>query len=404
MGSGLITRAVGPGLLANHPPATPGRPPVLKSGIQLSVSKTGQLAFKRIIDDLAASHRLKIQPDEKSSAWIQQADWELVQRVARLGILSMVCTIFEKRQAEETEPQEASVDDVLTLTEFCRWYLKQRRADCQSSTTKKIKASLNQLCLYCRENESVAGVQDLDAEMAFRYQLHRRQTKAEATVSKDIKIAKTAFKYGLNAGKLTINPFADLSAGKDVNPDGHCIIPISDHDLLVEACPDSDWRTILALARLAGLRCPSELTHLKWEDVNWGARRIRITSPKTKHLEKPERTIPMFERLETALRDHWELTGSKSEYVITSRNLRKSGASLSSRFSSIRERSGVAGFPKPFRNMRLSAVNDVCRIPGITPKTIARWFGHDIKTALKHYNRVTKQDFDRALAVDPFTD
>ncbi len=54
--------------------------------------------------------------------------------------------------------------------------------------------------------------------------------------------------------------------------------------------------------------------------------------------------------------------------------------------------------------MSLSAVNDVWRIPGITPKTIVDWFGHDLKTAMKHYNRTTRQDLDHALKVDPFKD
>ena len=141
---------------------------------------------------------------------------------------------------------------------------------------------------------------------------------------------------------------------------------------------------------------------LKWTDVNWHAKTIRITSTKTKRNGKTERTMPMFDRLEQALSDHWELTGEKSEYVITKEHLRRSGVSLSERFHDIRKTAGVPKFDNPFRNMRLSAVNDVCRIPGITPKTIVDWFGHDMKTALKHYNRTTRQDFDHALSHDPF--
>ena len=54
--------------------------------------------------------------------------------------------------------------------------------------------------------------------------------------------------------------------------------------------------------------------------------------------------------------------------------------------------------------MRVSAVYDVCRIPGITPKTISDWFGHDLKTAMKYYNQTTSNDFDHALTFDPFKD
>ena len=36
-----------------------------------------------------------------------------------------------------------------------------------------------------------------------------------------------------------------------------------------EACPDADWQLIFALARFAGLRCPTEALGLRWSDVDW---------------------------------------------------------------------------------------------------------------------------------------
>ncbi len=43
-----------------------------------------------------------------------------------------------------------------------------------------------------RERESVSTVDDVDSAMAFRFRLHRLESgKAEATVSKDVKIAST---------------------------------------------------------------------------------------------------------------------------------------------------------------------------------------------------------------------
>ena len=54
--------------------------------------------------------------------------------------------------------------------------------------------------------------------------------------------------------------------------------------------------------------------------------------------------------------------------------------------------------------MRLSAANDVARLPGITPKNLEDSFGQNFKTPLKHYHRTTQQDFDNVLSVDPFWD
>ncbi|HBB74015.1 MAG TPA: integrase, partial [Planctomycetaceae bacterium] len=38
---------------------------------------------------------------------------------------------------------------------------------------------------------------------------------------------------------------------------------------ILDACPSVDWRLLVALARLAGLRCPSEIGALTWGDINW---------------------------------------------------------------------------------------------------------------------------------------
>ena len=357
--------------------------------------------MKGRVEDLVTAAKLTIKLEDASLVWLQTVDLSIVDKLESFGLIVSPET---KVIVEDRRNADVDSDQTITLLAFCQWYIKQRKSDCEKSTIRKITASLNQLCDYCREHETIESVNDLDAPMAFRFQLHRQSTKAEATVAKDVKIAKTAFSYGVKAGKIKANPFKNLKAGSDVNLDGAYIVPISDHEKLIDACPNSDWRTILALARLGGLRCPSELSNLKWTDVNWGAGTVRLTSPKTKRYGKAERTIPLFKRLEEALGDHFELTGEISEYVITFEPLRRRGASLSTRFHRISVAAGVPKIQNPFRNMRLSAANDVSRLPGITPKNMVDWFGHDMKTALKHYHRTTQQDFDQALAVDPFRD
>jgi len=38
---------------------------------------------------------------------------------------------------------------------------------------------------------------------------------------------------------------------------------------MLDACPDAEWRLIFALARLGGLRVPSEILCLTWGDIHW---------------------------------------------------------------------------------------------------------------------------------------
>jgi len=54
---------------------------------------------------------------------------------------------------------------------------------------------------------------------------------------------------------------------------------------LLEACPDTEWRLIIALARCGGLRIPSEALALTWAGIDWAHGRFRVRSPKTEHHE-----------------------------------------------------------------------------------------------------------------------
>ena len=101
---------------------------------------------------------------------------------------------------------------------------------------------------------------------------------------------------------------------------------------LLDACPNQEWRTIIALARIGGLRCPSELQQLRWSDINWSENRFLVHSPKTEHHEgKQERLVPLFPELREELKRHFSLDGTEgNEFVI--QDLQGTAWSLLSRF------------------------------------------------------------------------
>jgi integrase len=71
---------------------------------------------------------------------------------------------------------------------------------------------------------------------------------------------------------------------------------------VLNQCPDVQWKLLFALSRYGGLRCPSEHLALKWSDVDFDRRRIRVPSCKTEHIEGGDcRFIPMFPELEPLL-------------------------------------------------------------------------------------------------------
>lgn len=107
----------------------------------------------------------------------------------------------------------------------------------------------------------------------------------------------------------------------------------------------------------------------------------------------------MLDEVRRELGDLLEINGGSSKYVITRH--RDSAASLSTRFGSICVRAGMEAMPKPFPSMRASARRDLkafCVARGIDPAAVTAWLGHDATTAEKYYDRVTEDDYSRAVA------
>ena len=57
--------------------------------------------------------------------------------------------------------------------------------------------------------------------------------------------------------------------------------------------PDNHWRTLVGLARFAGLRVPSETHALTWADIDFDQSRMTFRASKT----SSTRTVPIQQRL-----------------------------------------------------------------------------------------------------------
>ena len=177
----------------------------------------------------------------------------------------------------------------------------------------------------------------------------------------------------------------------------------------MEYAPDAEWRLIIALWRFGGLRRSSEVLRLKWEHVLWDQGKIIVPSPKTAiHEGKEQRIIPIFDELETPLRDCFEQAESGAVYLIEKHcpakmkksKERKDGnreANLMTAFNRIVLRAGLEPWPMPGNNLRGSLVTDLYngKYPEIGIHTIAKWIGHSPEIALKHYTRIRDEDFEK---------
>ncbi len=112
------------------------------------------------------------------------------------------------------------------------------------------------------------------------------------------------------------NPFAEVSAKAVMRQDRQRFITREETDRLLAVC-NPTWRVIVALSRYGGLRCPSEVLSLRWQDVDWEAGRIVVQSPKTEHhVGKASRTIPLFAELRPILAEAFDLAPEGAVYVV----------------------------------------------------------------------------------------
>ena len=141
---------------------------------------------------------------------------------------------------------------------------------------------------------------------------------------------------------------------------------------------------------------------MTWDCILWDQKRIIVKSPKTEHYEgKDYRVIPMFDgilALLEAVYDQAEPGGSP--FVIARRRGKfdrlKDGrnTNLGTLFKKYILRAGETPWPKPFHGMRASFETDLLNDGRVKPHTAARWLGHSLQIALKHYARIKDKDFD----------
>ncbi|MFM9959099.1 MAG: tyrosine-type recombinase/integrase [Phycisphaerales bacterium] len=173
-------------------------------------------------------------------------------------------------------------------------------------------------------------------------------------------------------------------------------VPLADTDKILAACPDHEWRLIVALSRYGGLRCPSEHLALRWADVDWEKNRLTVRAVKTEtHAGGGVRFVPLFPELLAPLQEAFDRAepDPKGEGWIITR-YRRANCNLRTQFERIIAKAGVTAWPRLFHAMRASRQTE---LSGLFPQhVVCGWLGNSEAVAQAHYLQVTDADFDRA--------
>ena len=334
-------------------------------------SKRAAEKTKGVVEDLISSRRLDESPKDSSRQWLKEIDVKLHAKLTAWGL--------------------AECREIARLETFVDRYI-EGRSDAKEPTKRKFRVTKGYLVKHFGADRQMGSITEGHAEDFRIFLLEQKvsgeDTMSENTVRKHCQIAGQFFNRAKKLRLIEDNPFEALPSTVQPNPERFAYIDQETIEKVIAKAPDIQWKMIFALARYAGLRCPSEILELRWGDILWDDQDMIVRSPKTQHhIGKSQRVVPIFADLLPILREGFELAEEGSEFLIT--RYRSSSTNLRTQAHKIIRRAGTEPWQKVFQNLRSSLATDLVQHEPI--HTVAEWTGHSVETMRKFYLQITKE-------------
>lgn len=349
-----------------------GRRRTLRLG---SMDRKTAESTRRRVEALLTARRQDTDPSDDLSKWVSNLGEEFHARLVGVGLIA------GRRSSR-------------LLGEFVRAHIAGR-TDLKASTREAMITSMKRLFFFFGEDTRIRSVMPGDIDRWVIYLGERGL--APATLGRTIRRAKEFFKAAMRDGIIDRNPVEDVKAPGYTNADRRVYVPAETIYRIMEGA-SPQWQLIIALARFAGLRIPSEINELRIGDIDFDRRRLVIRSPKTMHHRgKGKRLIPMFPQIAGHIERAFDAARDGQEYLIENKSMRRRCCSVSLRkhFLGLLDRAGVEPWPRLFHALRGSAETDLAQRFPI--HVCAAWLGHSPKIATEHYLSVTDDDYRKAI-------
>jgi integrase len=347
----------------------PGRPKVRLGRVSEKVAESIRSKVEALIAAQASGQPI----DPETAAWLARISSELHGRLAQLGLA----------QARGDRPDAASLTSVLDA------YIS-RRAKLKPNTLRNYKTSRRLLEEHFGKDRPLGSI---NAGHARDYREWLVSKYAMATVAREIKRARQFWEYAKDCRIISENPFAKVKAGSQKNSGRKHFVSVETIAAVIEACPDAEWRLIVAMARYGGLRMPSELVGLTWDRIDWDNGWFTVDVPKKEHLDgQAQRRVPIFPELRPFLEQAFDAAPEGSMYVAP--RCRDGKINLRTGLERILRKAGVAQWPKLFQNLRASRETELVRQH--PAHLVYAWIGNSKEVADDHYMISTDDDIRQA--------
>ncbi|MEM1099859.1 MAG: tyrosine-type recombinase/integrase [Planctomycetota bacterium] len=316
------------------------------------------------IDQLLGAKLTGSPIDPDTARWVGGLDQTFQKRLGATGLIHVTASIG--------------------LKDFINSYIKSRR-DVKDSTKVMYDQTRRRLLGYF---DPQTPIRQIDQPQAIAWRQYLAQTGlADNTVRRTTGIAKQFFAAAIRDGYVEANPFQGLPCTVRPNSKRSYFITTEEAEKVLAACPDDEWKLIFTLCRYGGLRCPSEILQLTWDDIDWQSQRFTVRSPKTEHHDGHDmRIVPLFPEVAQALHRVQNQSRPDSKDVIT--RYRLSNVNLRTQLNRIIRKAGMEPWPKLFQNLRSSCETELAeRFP---LHVVTAWLGNSVSVAQKHYLQVTE--------------
>ena len=332
--------------------------------------------FRDYLYRLRDARRLNVAPDAVVTAWLGGLPDETYSKLVGLGL---------------TAPRL----DTPTAPTLKAWVERRiaARPDWEPGTRKDVKGSADLLFQFFGPNHRIDEITRFMVEEWIGWlrdtPYFGMKLRSRATIQRHVRNGKGLFSAAVAARFIDSNPFAGFKSGSVAAARPVYVTP-EQAVSMIEACASVAWRTLIGLARYAGLRVPSESHILRWGDVDWERGRLNVRSPKTKRFPGHEaRAVPMVPALRRLLEDGLHDAQDGQTCVVPLSN-----TSLQVRIGQITTRAGLGIIARPFVTLRQSCETEWAeRFP---QHAVSAWMGHSEQVSRKHYLMVPDELFDRA--------
>ncbi len=297
-------------------------------------------------------------------------------------------TINRARLAKEKElalqPGRIGAGQSPTWGSWVDQYL-ELRADLSVGSVRLVNQACDYLSAWlvkCKRGKQTRLDQLTRSDVArFRLWLSEQTVKKRAiqqtTVAKHISTLSTVFGSREGALKLDLipyNPFDREKKSVKTETKGHPDFTPEQIEDLFNACPNTAWRSLVALCLLSGVRLGEALS-LAWDDVQWGEGRFIATSQKLTGNKPKQRTVMMEPELEQVLLAGFE-AGDQKPAAISSHNLTKN-------MKEIIKRAGMQPWKDSFHALR--RWRDSTWKLKHPEYVVDAWLAHSAQVSREHY-------------------